>query len=201
MLLHAFVAASRANGPGLRAVIYFQGCSLNCPGCWNPTSHKFRGTDLTIDSVVQGFEAAMRSSPLEGVTFSGGEPMQQAQALAELIGEIRTVEPSASMGMFTGYTTTELDEGRYATRPQATRTEKQRLWRIVRAHLAFAVMGRYDRTQPGTEALRTSKNQKLVLFSSRYDEHDFGRQFVEVGIDPSGTTVVTGFPTLGFPAF
>lgn len=48
MLLHAFVPASRANGPGLRAVIYFQGCSLNCAGCWNPTSHKFRSVDLTV---------------------------------------------------------------------------------------------------------------------------------------------------------
>src|SRR3989442_1051553 len=107
MLLHAFVPASRANGPGLRAVIYFQGCSLNCPGCWNPTSHKFRGTDLTIASVVQEFEAKMRSSPLEGITFSGGEPMQQVLDLVELMGEIRRMAPSTSMGMFTGYTAPE----------------------------------------------------------------------------------------------
>ena len=203
MLLHAFVPASRANGPGLRAVIYFQGCSLNCPGCWNPTSHKFRGSDLTttttIASIVQEFEATMRSSPLEGVTFSGGEPMQQVRALVELMGEIRRVAPSASMGMFTGYTAPELDEGQYATRPITPSAERHRLWRIVRDHLDFAVMGRYDRTQPGTEPLRTSKNQELVLFSERYEERDFGQQFVEVGIDQRGTAVVTGFPILGFP--
>lgn len=203
MLLHAFIPASRANGPGLRAVIYFQGCSLNCPGCWNPTSHKFRSTDLTttmtIDSVVRGFEAAARSSPLEGVTFSGGEPMQQVQALVELMEGIRRMAPSTSMGMFTGYTAPELDEGQYATRPITPLAERHRLWRIVRDHLDFAVMGRYDRTQPGMEPLRTSKNQELVLFSGRYEERDFGQQFVEVGIDQRGTAVVTGFPILGFP--
>ena len=48
MLLHAFVPASRANGPGLRAVIYFQGCSLQCAGCWNPDTHKFRGMEVTV---------------------------------------------------------------------------------------------------------------------------------------------------------
>ena len=48
MLLHAFVPASRANGPGLRAVVYVQGCSLQCAGCWNPDTHKFRGIDVTV---------------------------------------------------------------------------------------------------------------------------------------------------------
>ena len=33
MLLHALIPASRANGPGLRAVVFFQGCSLGCPKC------------------------------------------------------------------------------------------------------------------------------------------------------------------------
>lgn len=127
--------------------------------------------------------------------------MQQVQALVELIGEIRRVAPSASMGMFTGYQAMELDEGQYATWSRTTTIEKQRLWRIIRASLDFAVMGRYDRMQPGTEPLRTSRNQNLVLFSGRYDESDFGEQAVEVGIDQAGNAIVTGFPILGFPAF
>src|SRR5664279_926388 len=48
MLLHAFVPASRANGPGLRAVVYFQGCSLHCEKCWNPATHKFRGVEVPV---------------------------------------------------------------------------------------------------------------------------------------------------------
>lgn len=200
MLLHGFIPASRANGPGLRAVIHFQGCSLNCVRCWNPLSHKFRGEDVTVSSVTQRVELAMQSTALEGVTFSGGEPMQQAQALVELIKEIHCMAPSASLGMFTGYSEAELDQGRYTTRSRSTTSEKQRLWETVRRCIDFAVMGRYDWTQPGTEPLRTSRNQQLVLLSERYEESDFGPQLVEIGIDGSGKTVVTGFPVLGFPA-
>src|SRR5215471_12836959 len=96
MLLHAFVPASRANGPGLRAVVYFQGCSLNCPGCWNPDSHKFHGEEVSPANVLQEIEAAMGRSSLEGVTFSGGEPMQQVQALVEVMRDIRAGAPATS---------------------------------------------------------------------------------------------------------
>jgi anaerobic ribonucleoside-triphosphate reductase activating protein len=81
MLLHALIPASRANGPGLRAVVFFQGCSLGCPKCWNPSTHQFRGTEASVDAVVQGVLRARQEHPLEGVTFSGGEPMQQADSL------------------------------------------------------------------------------------------------------------------------
>ena len=48
MLLHALIPAGRANGPGIRAVVFFQGCSIGCPKCWNPSTHQFRGTEATI---------------------------------------------------------------------------------------------------------------------------------------------------------
>ncbi len=41
MLLHALIPASRANGPGLRTVVFFQGCSIHCVGCWNPQQSSF----------------------------------------------------------------------------------------------------------------------------------------------------------------
>ena len=53
MLLHALIPASRANGPGLRAVVFFQGCSVGCPKCWNPSTHQFLGTEVTVDAAVQ----------------------------------------------------------------------------------------------------------------------------------------------------
>jgi anaerobic ribonucleoside-triphosphate reductase activating protein len=53
MLLHALIPASRANGPGIRAVVFFQGCSLGCPKCWNPKTHHFHGAEVTVDAVVQ----------------------------------------------------------------------------------------------------------------------------------------------------
>ena len=81
MLLHALIPASRANGPGLRAVVFFQGCSLGCPKCWNPKTHPFHGAEVTVDAVVQEVLRAQAQHAIEGVTFSGGEPMQQADSL------------------------------------------------------------------------------------------------------------------------
>ena len=200
MFLHAFVPASRANGPGVRAVVYFQGCSLNCAGCWNPETHKFHGMEVTALDVAHRFEEASRLEPLEGVTFSGGEPMQQAQALLELMREIRKAAPAVSLGMFSGYSESELMAGQYVTRLRATVGLKRELWWTVQGLLDFAVMGRYDRTQPTMEPLRTSLNQRLALFSSRYHESDFGPQVIEISIAESGKSVLTGFPVLGIPA-
>jgi len=200
MLLHSFVPATRANGPGLRSVVFFQGCSLHCPGCWNPSSQKFRGIELTVLEVAQRFEEATQLESLEGVTFSGGEPMQQAEALLVLMREIRGVAPAVSLGMFTGYTEKELETGQYVTRPRATAEQKRELWRTIQALLDFAVMGRYDQRQPSMEPLRTSRNQRLVLCSNRYQDCDFGPQLVEISIEESGKSVLTGFPVLGVPA-
>ena len=102
--------------------------------------------------------------------------------------------------MLTGYTDAELAAGQYLTRPKVALERRQDLWRRVQRVLDFAIMGRYDGTQPTTEPLRTSRNQKLVLFSDRYQAGDFGPQLVEISIGSAGNTVLTGFPVLGIPA-
>jgi anaerobic ribonucleoside-triphosphate reductase activating protein len=150
--------------------------------------------------VAQRFEEATSSELLDGVTFSGGEPMQQAEALLEVMREIRRVAPAMSFGMFTGYTETELAVGRYVTRLRANVEQKRELWRTIQGLLDFAVMGRYDQTLPVKQPLRTSRNQRLVLFSKRYQDGDFGPQLVEISIEGSGKSVLTGFPVLGVPA-
>ena len=52
--LHAFLPRSRANGPGTRAVIWVQGCSLGCPGCFNPKTHAFSGgEEVPVEELFQ----------------------------------------------------------------------------------------------------------------------------------------------------
>src|ERR1035437_9635781 len=104
MLLHALIPASRANGPGIRAVLFFQGCSIGCPKCWNPSTHQFLGTEVTVDAVAQQVLRAHQEHTLQGVTFSGGEPMQQGDNLLRLIQRLRQQAPELSFGMFSGYT-------------------------------------------------------------------------------------------------
>jgi len=200
MLLHALIPASRANGPGLRAVVFFQGCSLGCPKCWNPSTHQFRGTEASVDAVVQGVLRARQEHPLEGVTFSGGEPMQQADSLLRLIKGSRRQAPELSFGMFSGYTEHELAQGRYwIWGDGSSEQHRRRLWQEIRACLDFAILGRFNQAQPSSLPLRTSRNQILRLFSDRYAPADFSEQLIEVSIHEGGRAEVTGFPTLGLP--
>jgi anaerobic ribonucleoside-triphosphate reductase activating protein len=200
MLLHALIPASRANGPGLRAVVFFQGCSLGCPKCWNPSTHQFRGTEASVDAVVQGVLRARQEHPLEGVTFSGGEPMQQTDSLLRLIQGSRRQAPELSFGMFSGYTEHELAQGRYwIWGDGSSEQHRRRLWQEIRACLDFAILGRFNQAQPSSLPLRTSRNQILRLFSDRYAPADFSEQLIEVSIHEGGRAEVTGFPTLGLP--
>jgi anaerobic ribonucleoside-triphosphate reductase activating protein len=200
MLIHGLINGSRVNGPGLRTVIYFQGCTLGCPNCWNPETHPFRGRERDVAEIVDSVVAAHGEIALEGVTFSGGEPMQQADGLLVLIESLRDRLPELSFGMYSGYSEPELSSGRYWCRSELARGEKQSIWRCVRAHLDFAVLGRFAAGQPSALSLRTSANQKLALFSERYREPEFEPQQVEIHIDTQGTVQVTGFPIAGIPA-
>jgi anaerobic ribonucleoside-triphosphate reductase activating protein len=104
---------------------------------------------------------------------------------------------SLSFGMFTGYTLRELERGRYFTFED--RPDKIATWELIRPHLDFAVMGRYNRLAPAALPLRSSRNQRLQLFTSRYQQSDFGEPIVEVSIGQDGVTTLTGFPLLGIP--
>src|SRR3990172_12478082 len=85
--LHAFEPSSRANGPGLRAVLWTQGCSLGCPGCFNSETHD-PGAGREVDVELLAGEIAGRHG-IDGVSISGGEPLQQAEALCELLERLR----------------------------------------------------------------------------------------------------------------
>jgi anaerobic ribonucleoside-triphosphate reductase activating protein len=198
MLLHALIPASRANGPGLRAVVFFQGCKLGCVGCWNPTSHPFHGGDVNVDALVQDVLRARQEHTLEGITFSGGEPMQQADSLLRLIQSLRQQAPGLNFGMFSGYAEHELAQGQYwIWGDESSEQHRQRLWQDLRGYLDFAILGRFVRAQPGNMPLRTSRNQVLRLFKDRYSPADFSEQLTEVSIKEDGQVEVTGFPILG----
>ncbi|MBZ5670026.1 MAG: radical SAM protein [Acidobacteriia bacterium] len=200
MLLHALIPASRANGPGLRAVVFFQGCSVGCVGCWNSRTHPFHGAEVPVDVVAQDLVRAQAQHTLEGVTFSGGEPMQQADSLLRLIQGLHQQAPELSFGMFSGYAEHELAKGRYWTWGDGSSEQhRRRLWQEIRACLDFAVVGRFNQAQPGSQPLRTTRNQVLRLFSHRYTPADFSEELTEVSIKEGGRAEVTGFPTRGLP--
>jgi len=149
--------------------------------------------------VAQAVFQATATEPIEGVTFSGGEPMQQAADLFELIEELRNRDSRLSFGLFTGYTERELASGRYfCVSPKAT-AERGRLWSRIRRRLDFAVMSRYDQGRPASTPLCSSRNQRLRLLSGRYDLRDFAPLQMEITIMDGGLAQLTGFPILGAP--
>lgn len=183
VLIHAIITHSRVNGPGVRSVVYFQGCDLGCTGCWNPATHAFVGRARRAEDVAAQILSIVG---IDGVTLSGGEPMQQGPALATLMSILKARRPSLSIGMYSGYSERELDASA--------------VWRDVRQHLDFAVLGRFVAAKPSSLPLRTSANQILRLFSGLYREEDFQPQECEVQITQDGLVEITGFPLAGSPA-
>ena len=70
------------NGPGLRAVIWTQGCRQHCPGCQNPETWSEADGQLIAIKEIKRQLRAMKGQT--GLTFCGGEPLLQAQACRQI---------------------------------------------------------------------------------------------------------------------
>ena len=102
--LAGVVRESIVDGPGLRFTVFCQGCPHGCEGCHNPATHDFEGGyDCEISKII----AAVDENPLlDGVTFSGGEPMCQPEAFTVLAEELK--KRNLNIMVYTGYTYEEL---------------------------------------------------------------------------------------------
>ena len=97
---------SIVDGPGFRYVVFVQGCPHHCKGCHNPESwDPGAGHDMTVGEI---FDEIRERTGLRGVTFSGGEPFEQADALADLGRLIK--DSGLSLMSYSGYTLEELEE-------------------------------------------------------------------------------------------
>ena len=101
---------SIVDGPGIRFTVFVQGCPHNCKGCHNPQTHDFNGG--TVTDTEELLEKIKSNPLLDGVTFSGGEPFCQAEALASLGKEIKKL--GLNVITYTGYTFEQL----YCSREQ-----------------------------------------------------------------------------------
>lgn len=100
-----FLDNSLVNGKGMRSVVFVSGCSHNCKNCQNKTMQDYGyGDNVTVYDV---FERIKSNIPIiTGVTFSGGEPFDQAEALSELAAEIKKL--GLNVWSYTGYTYEEI---------------------------------------------------------------------------------------------
>lgn len=83
--IHSIETFGAVDGPGLRFVVFFQGCPMRCAYCHNPDTWDVNGgTEMTVDEIYKKFERNKAFYEKGGVTASGGEPMMQIEFLTEL---------------------------------------------------------------------------------------------------------------------
>lgn len=175
--VHQFLPRSRANGPGVRAVLWVQGCSLGCSGCFNPDTHTFAGGErVPVNDLFQRLIAP--SASIEGLTISGGEPLQQRRPLLALLRRVRWETP-LSVVLFTGYTWEEVQR-----MPEAE---------VLLSCVDMLIAGRYDASQRLARDLRGSANKTVHLLTNRYTMADVQVvPLAEVIITEAGEVVMSG---------
>lgn len=179
--IHAIERRSRANGPGSRFVLWFQGCSLGCPGCFNPGTHAPTSQDRRTVGVLVD-EILAQGQAIEGISLSGGEPFEQPEAALALVSAVRA-RSELSILIFSGYTIEEI-----RAMPQGP---------AILAHIDVLVDGRYEARQRLGRGLRGSANQRIHLLSERYGVADVeATPEAEIRIDAQGRVVLTGVDPL-----
>lgn len=179
--VHRFEDASRVNGPGLRAVLWVQGCALGCPGCFNPETHAAnRGETWTVDQLVERVLSVQDG--LEGLTLSGGEPLHQYPALARALKKIRK-ETDLTILVFSGYDWAEIQQ-----------------MKGIEEFLSCVdvlIAGRYDASRRLAKGLIGSSNKTAHFLTGRYTPADLeGVPQAEVIISPDGDVILSGIDPL-----
>ena len=84
--IHSFESFGTVDGPGIRYVIFLQGCPLRCQYCHNPDTWANGGKEYTVEQVVN---QALRYKAYFGVTVTGGEPLLQIDFIIELFTQLK----------------------------------------------------------------------------------------------------------------
>lgn len=173
--VHATLPRSAANGPGLRYVIWLQGCSLRCKGCFNPDTHAPGSEGVAVPDTVEG---VLSTPGIDGVTLTGGEPLEQPDAVTTFVTSLRR-SSGLSIVVLTGYTRQEI-------------MESPKMLRAARV-CDVLVCGRYNLQQRLARGLRGSRNKEYWFVTDRYSEADFDSvPEAEFVIHLDGTITSTG---------
>lgn len=143
------VKESIVDGPGIRFVVFAQGCKHNCPGCHNPGTHSFDGGVLTsIDTLL---ESVQKNPLLDGVTLSGGEPFEQAEGFSEFASRIHKLKMNVIT--YTGFTYEEIVKD----------MDKRPGWRALLDETDLLVDGRFELDKRNLMLkFRGSENQRII---------------------------------------
>lgn len=181
--IHRIVPRTKVEGPGVRFCIWVQGCHNRCQGCfardtWDPEM----GTATPVEDVIARLLA---EKDLEGVTFLGGEPTEQAEGLCKVAEAAR--EMGLSVITFTGRTYEQLLAG-----------EDPAIARLLEL-TDLLIDGPYRASEPEDKRpLVGSKNQRFLFLTDRYCQEDIDaiQNAFEVRIDENGRIQINGMGDL-----
>ena len=182
IMIHAWLPAVQdILGPGLRAVVWVQGCSLHCPGCIVPEMWK-REDGLLTDALSLANDILQRTD-IEGVTVSGGEPTEQPAAVALLLQMAKAA--GKNTWVYSGHTLESLIAKNEADID------------LMLAHTDVLVDGRYIQKQGGVFSFRGSVNQRIIrltdaIAAERIYIDDGAR--LEITLTSNGRLVLVGIP-------
>jgi anaerobic ribonucleoside-triphosphate reductase activating protein len=178
--VHGFEGESRANGPGVRATLWLQGCTLGCAGCFNPGTHAAAGPRTPVAELVDRIAAL--AARIDGLTVSGGEPFEQPDGLLALLSAVRR-NRGLSVLVFSGFTVEEIHG-----RPRGPE---------ILALIDVLIDGRYRAGERLARGLRGSANQRIHLLTARYTLAEVeATPDAEIRIDPAGGLVISGVAPL-----
>jgi len=170
---------SKVNGPGNRFVLWTQGCSKGCYECFNPetwSNAKYKElSPLQLFELIKNFE-------VDGITISGGDPLEQEDELLELLMLLSTIRLSKGIILFTGFTRAEISSN------------------IIREkclqYIDVLIDGRYEKNLKVDFSLRGSSNQEFYFFSNKISRGELVfDQEIEISY-LEGDIMMTGFPNI-----
>ncbi len=175
--VHSTMSQSRANGPGIRYVVWLQGCSLACEGCFNPDTHDPLGGYLVTPESTAAEMLALNGR-IQGVTISGGEPLEQMDGIIELLGRIRD-SSTLSVIVFTGHTWEDV-----CAMPRSNE---------LVALTDVLIAGRYVATRRVAQGLVGSSNKTVHFLTNCYSQADLdGVPGAEVLVSRDGEITISG---------
>ncbi len=152
----AEISKSTANGPGVRYAVWFQGCPFKCPGCFNK---EFQPNIVkNLIKVEDMAKKIISTKGIEGVTYSGGEPMMQASGLYHLSKILK--EKNLSIVCYTGFTFEEL------------KNNKSPYVKKLISCPDILIDGRYEKEKAANLPWRGSANQKVHFLTDRYKSYE-----------------------------
>lgn len=183
--LHSIAFPVTVLGPGHRVALWVAGCSRHCPGCISPEHQDpATGRMVGVDAIVRRLKVI--SQQLEGITISGGEPFEQADALLALVAMIRMEVPAWNIIVYTGY---RLQELRRMT------VQAQDLLRMI----DVLIDGQYMDGHPSAHPLKGSANQRINCLTEngrilRRRMRTLKAGALNFGLGPEGTQMIIGVP-------